>query len=63
MNNVALRSDCNSARPMLVFVVTKNVRAELRTPSGFGVATWSSHKQGLKPNSSPRLFGTAEAVP
>ncbi len=26
MNSVALRSDCNKARPMLVFVVTKNVR-------------------------------------
>jgi hypothetical protein len=32
MNNIALRSDCNSGRPILVFVVTKNVR-EVRTMS------------------------------
>jgi hypothetical protein len=30
INSVALRSDCNKALPMLVFVVAKNVRAELR---------------------------------
>jgi len=30
-NSIALRSDCNNLRPMLVLVVTENVRAELRT--------------------------------
>jgi hypothetical protein len=29
MNSIALRSDCNKGRPILVFVVAKNVRTEL----------------------------------
>jgi hypothetical protein len=44
MNKLALRSDCYKQRPMLVLVVTKNVRSELRTAlrsalrSGFAIS-------------------------
>ena len=35
--SVALRSDCNNGRPWLVFVVAKNVRAELTILSGWAL--------------------------
>ncbi len=62
MNSVALRSDCNKARPVLVFAVTKNVREELRIRFGFalraGLAITGAKAPFLLAN-----FGTAKAVP
>ena len=49
--NVALRSDCNRASPWLVFVVAKNVRAELTDLIRVGIARRFGHHQGLKPDS------------
>ena len=62
MNRIAFRSDCNRARPMLVFVVTKNVRerrisAALELRSGFDMV------QGLKPSFLDDGCGTSELVP
>jgi hypothetical protein len=63
MNNFALRSDCSSARPMLVLVLIKNVR-DVRTMF-FGVefCVGLAILQGLKPGFLSAFFGTAEAVP
>jgi len=60
---VAFRSDCNKARPWLVLVVAKNVRAELRACSGWALREGRAISQGLKPDSFPQRYGTAQAVP
>ena len=46
--NAAFRSDCSSARPWLVFVVAKKVRAGLTMMSG---SAWRAGLEGLKPKS------------
>jgi len=63
MNSMALRSDCSSRRPILVLVVTKNVRRGLSTASGVAWRKGFMRNQGLKPESSTALCGPAKAVP
>jgi len=50
ISRVALRSDCNNALPMLVFVVTKNVRDELRISAMLALREGIDIRQGLKPD-------------
>src|SRR5271165_4583631 len=61
MNSIALRSDCNKGRPILVFVVAKNVRVELRIASNSACRAGLAISQGLKPNLLSRPCGTAES--